>query len=216
MAELLVVRHGQASFGQEDYDVLSELGRRQSAALGALLRDLGWLPDRVVTGTLRRQKDTLAEMGFDARPEEHAGFDEYDFQDLLRARFDGAVPEMVKSDRKSHFRALRETVFGWQDAAFIGARETYAEFAARVEAARAFACEGDARRVLVISSGGVIGQLTATALGADKRHMMELNLQVKNTALSRFMFKGPRFTLHEFNATPHFMTPEGAALISYS
>ena len=78
------------------------------------------------------------------------------------------------------------------------------------------ACEGDARRVLVSSSGGVIGQLTATALGADKRHMMELNLQVKNTALSRFMFKGPRFTLHEFNATPHFMTPEGAALISYS
>ena len=216
MAELLVVRHGQASFGQDDYDVLSDLGRRQSAALGALLRSLDWVPDRVVTGTLRRQKDTLAAMEIDIAAEEHPGFDEYDFQDLLHARYEGAVPALVKGDRKSHFRALRETVFGWQDAAFDGARETYAEFAARVEAARRFACDTEARRVLVISSGGVIGQLTATALGADKRHMMDLNLQVKNTALSRFMFKGLRFTLHEFNATPHFMTPEGAALISYS
>ena len=155
-------------------------------------------------------------MGFEAAPEEHPGFNEYDFHDLLMARFAGEVPDLVKGDRKTHFRALRETVFEWQDAAFDGAAETYAEFAARVAAARAFACDTEARRVLVVSSGGVIGQLTATALGADKRHMMELNLQIKNTALTRFMFKGPRFSLHEFNATPHFMSPDGAALVSYS
>lgn len=216
MAELLVIRHGQASFGQDNYDVLSDLGHQQAKAVGALLREMDWVPDRLVTGTLTRQKDTLTSMGFGAAPEEHSGFNEYDFHDLLNARFKGDVPELVKGDRKTHFRALRETVFAWQDAAFDGASETYAEFAARVEAARAFACDTDARRVLVISSGGVIGQLTATALGADKRHMMELNLQVKNSAMTRFMFKGPRWSLHEFNATPHFMTPNGAKLLSYS
>ena len=216
MAELLIVRHGQASFGADDYDILSDLGHRQSAALGEMLREIGWTPDRLVTGTLRRQKETLASMGFDAAPEEHAGFNEYDFGDLLNARFDGKVPDMVKGDRKTHFRALRETIFDWQDAAFDGASETYAAFAQRVEAARAFACDTDAPRVLVVSSGGVIGQLTATALGADKRHMMELNLQIKNTAMTRFMFKGDRFSLSEFNATPHFMSPAGAALLSYS
>ena len=216
MAELLVIRHGQASFGQDDYDVLSDLGHRQSEAVGALLREMDWHPDRLVTGTLKRQKDTLASMGFDTAPEEHAGFNEYDFGDLLHARFKGNMPDMVKGDRRTHFRALRETVFEWQDAAFDGASETYAEFAARVEAARAFATDTDAKRVLVVSSGGVIGQLTATALGADKRHMMELNLQVKNTAMTRFMFKGERCSLHEFNATPHFMSPGGAALLSYS
>lgn len=216
MAELLVIRHGQASFGQDNYDVLSDLGHQQAKAVGALLREMDWVPDRLVTGTLTRQKDTLTSMGFGAAPDEHAGFNEYDFHDLLNARFKGDVPELVKGDRKTHFRALRETVFAWQDAAFDGASETYAEFAARVEAARAFACDTDARRVLVISSGGVIGQLTATALGADKRHMMELNLQVKNSAMTRFMFKGPRWSLHEFNATPHFMTPNGAKLLSYS
>ena len=216
MAELLVIRHGQASFGQDNYDVLSDLGHQQSQAVGALLRDLGWVPDRLVTGTLNRQRDTLRAMGFDAAPEEHAGFNEYDFGDLLNARFKGAVPDLVKGDRKTHFRALRETIFEWQDAAFDGASETYAEFAQRVDAARVFACDTDAKRVLVVSSGGVIGQLTAMALGADKRHMMELNLQIKNTAMTRFMFKGDRCSLHEFNATPHFMTRGGAELISYS
>lgn len=216
VAELLVIRHGQASFGQANYDVLSNLGHRQSEALGALLRDLGWVPDRLVTGTLRRQKDTLKAMGFAAAPEEHEGFNEYDFHDLIHARFDGQVPDLVMGDRKTHFRALRETVFAWQDAAFEGAAETYAAFTERVAAARAFATQTEAKRVLVISSGGVIGQMTATALGAGKRQMMELNLQIKNTSLTRFKFKGARFSLHEFNATPHFSTPAGAALLSYS
>ena len=216
MAEMLVIRHGQASFGQDNYDVLSDLGHRQSEALGKLLADLNWVPDRLVTGTLVRQKDTLSSMGFEQAPEEHAGFNEYDFSDLLAARFQGDVPDLVKGDRKTHFRALRETVFEWQDAAFDGASETYAEFAERVEAARQFATDTKAKRVLVISSGGVIGQLTATALGAPIRQMMQLNLQVKNTAMTRFMFSGSAFSLHEFNATPHFMQPAGADLLSYS
>lgn len=216
MSELLVIRHGQASFGQDNYDVLSDLGHRQSEAVGALLREMDWIPDRLVTGTLTRQKDTLSSMGFAQAPEEHAGFNEYDFSDLLNARFKGDVPDLVKGDRKTHFRALRETVFEWQDASFDGASETYGEFAARVEAARAFAADTAAKRVLVVSSGGVIGQMTATALGAAKRQMMNLNLQVKNTAMTRFMFSGTSFSLHEFNATPHFMTPAGAALLSYS
>ena len=216
MAELLIIRHGQASFGQDNYDVLSDLGHQQSKAVGAVLREMDWVPDRLVTGTRTRQKDTLTSMGFDEAPEEHAGFNEYDFGDLLQARFNGDVPDLVRGDRKTHFRALRETVFEWQDAAFTGAAETFAEFEARTEAARAFATDTDAKRVLVISSGGVIGQLTRQALGANNRHMMELNLQIKNTAMTRFMFKGDRCSLHEFNATPHFMTPKGAKLLSYS
>lgn len=211
-----MIRHGQASFGQDNYDVLSDLGHQQSAAVGALLRDLDWVPDRMLTGTLTRQKDTLRSMGFDQAPEQHAGFNEYDFADLLTARFKGDVPDLVTSERKTHFRALRDTVFEWQDAAFDGASETYVQFAARVEAARQFATDTAAKRILVVSSGGVIGQMTAAALGAPKRQMMQLNLQVKNTAMTRFMFSGSAFSLHEFNATPHFMQPAGVDLLSYS
>lgn len=216
MAELLIIRHGQAAFGQDNYDVLSDLGHRQSEAVARVLQDMDWWPDRLITGTLARQKDTARAMGLAETPEEHPGFNEYDFHDLLHARFDGQVPDLVKGDRKTHFRALRDTVFGWQDDAFAGAAETWGQFTARVEAARVFATDTQARRVLVISSGGVIGQLTAAALGAPKRQMMNLNLQIKNTAMTRFMFSGANFSLHEFNATPHFSNRDGADLLSYS
>ena len=174
------------------------------------------MPDRLITGSLRRQKETLSAMGFDRASEEHAGFDEYDFHDLLRARFGGAVPPEVQSDRKSHFRALRETILEWQRDAFDGAGESWSDFVTRVRAARDFATDTDAARVLVVSSGGPIGQLVATALDAPAPQMMTLNLQVKNSSITRFIFAPGRFFLHEFNATPHFMDAAGQDLLSYS
>ena len=98
MGELLVIRHGQASFGADNYDKLSAAGHAQSAAVGKALRDAGWIPDRTITGTLIRQKETLASMGFEAGTE-HSGLNEYDFKDLLLARYKGDVPHLVNADR---------------------------------------------------------------------------------------------------------------------
>ncbi|MEL7098448.1 MAG: histidine phosphatase family protein [Pseudomonadota bacterium] len=213
MAELMVIRHGQASFGAANYDVLSDLGHAQSRAVGAHLADTGWTPDRIVIGTMQRHAETLASMGFDGA-DSHSGFNEYDFADLLAARYEGEIPELVKGDRKTHFRTLRDTVLMWQRGELAGVAETWDDFAARTEAARAFACDTKAKRVLVVSSGGVIGQLASRALEAPTRMMMELNLQVKNTSVTTFVFSGPRFFLHQFNAAPHLdAAPD---LLSYS
>ena len=217
MAELIVVRHGQASFGADNYDSLSQVGHEQARLAGDALRNMGWVPDRVITGTLTRQKETLESMGFGAgAPEEHPGFNEYDFHDLLHVRYAGDVPVAVKGERKTHFRTLRETIFEWQDGGIIGARETWAEFETRTSAALRFATKTDARRVLVVSSGGVIGQLVARALNAPVRMMMEVNLQVKNASFTRFVFKGDRFMLSEFNATPHLAFAGRADILTYS
>ncbi len=216
MAELLIIRHGQASFGEENYDVLSPLGRQQARAAGNWLRDMDWIPDRVISGTLTRQIDSAFEMGFDVTREEHVGLNEYDFGSLLGARFGGQIPDVVSGDRKVHFRTLRETVFAWQRGEIENPYETWTEFVERVEAARSYAVKTDAKRVLVISSGGVIGQMTAASLHAPVQHMMNLNLQIKNAAMTRFMFSGSLFSLNEFNATPHYATPDGANLMSYS
>ncbi|MCR9126480.1 MAG: histidine phosphatase family protein [Rhodobacteraceae bacterium] len=216
MAEMLVIRHAQASFGADDYDRLSDLGHRQSELVGAALREAGWHPDRCITGTLTRQKQTLMSMGFSAPPEEHAGWNEYDFHDLLAVRFGGVVPEAVRSERKTHFRTLRETILEWQGGGLSGARESYAAFADRVAAASAFARDTDARRVLVISSGGAIGQLVSAALGAPASQMIQLNLQVKNTSMTRFIFNASAFFLHEFNATPHLAAADRQPMLTYS
>jgi broad specificity phosphatase PhoE len=216
VAELVVIRHAQASFGAADYDRLTDLGHRQSELVGQALNDAGWVPDRVVTGTLKRHDETLCSMGFSAPPERHAGFNEYDFHDLLSVRFAGQVPEAVRSDRKTHFRTLRETLLDWQAGGLTGARESWADFAARVAAARDHATREGARKVMVISSGGPIGQLVATALQTPPAQMIALNLQVKNTSMTRFIFSGRAFYLHEFNAVPHLSPSARAHFLTYS
>ncbi|NER60017.1 histidine phosphatase family protein, partial [Pseudomonas sp. MAFF212428] len=60
MGSIFLIRHGQASFGADDYDVLSPTGIAQSEALGDYLARLGLRLDRCVAGTLRRQQDTGA------------------------------------------------------------------------------------------------------------------------------------------------------------
>jgi broad specificity phosphatase PhoE len=216
MAELIVVRHGQAAFGQDNYDQLSDVGHRQSKLAGKALADMGWVPDRLITGTLTRQRDTLSSMGFDTNHEEHAGFNEYDFHNLLQTRFPDGVPDLVIGDRKVHFRTLRETILDWQGGGLDGASESWKDFSARVAAALVFATNTDARRVLVVSSGGPIGQLTARSLNAPDPMMMELNLQVKNTSFTKFIFSKGRVLLQGFNATPHLDVSDNAHLLTYS
>ncbi|MDE4132242.1 histidine phosphatase family protein [Phaeobacter sp. QD34_3] len=216
MAEILVVRHGQASFGADNYDQLSDLGRRQGQLLGETLRAMGWHPDRAITGSLARQQQTLEEMGFSLEPEEHAGWNEYDFHDLLHQRYGGKAPDEVITDRKSHFRALRETLAEWQQGGVTGASESWKDFTARVEDARQHAADTAAERVLVVSSGGVIARLVAATLQVPDAQMITLNLQVKNTSLTRFISSKERFFLHEFNAVPHFHDAKRAELMSYS
>ena len=82
MAELILVRHGQASFGADDYDKLSDLGWRQSRWLGEYLAARGTRFDRVIRGSLRRHTETLDGIGegmgkpLDGR--EDARLNEYD------------------------------------------------------------------------------------------------------------------------------------------
>ena len=53
MAELVLIRHGQASFGADDYDKLSDMGWRQSRWLGEYFAERGvgylvshWVPQQ--------------------------------------------------------------------------------------------------------------------------------------------------------------------------
>ena len=52
MGTLYLVRHGQASFGEVDYDVLSPLGRQQSVRLGEYFKYKGIGFEAAVSGTL--------------------------------------------------------------------------------------------------------------------------------------------------------------------
>ena len=52
MSELYLVRHGQASFGADNYDKLSPLGHKQSYVLGQYFKNKKIAFDRIITGDL--------------------------------------------------------------------------------------------------------------------------------------------------------------------
>jgi phosphohistidine phosphatase SixA len=113
MGTLYLVRHGQASFGADDYDQLSELGQAQSVRLGAWFARQGIRFYGLIAGTLRRHKQTLAGIlqGMNQGGEHLAwdGLNEYDSQAVVAAIHPEPLarptsPEMVRH----HFRLLRD------------------------------------------------------------------------------------------------------------
>ena len=68
MGQLILVRHGQASFGADDYDQLSHLGTQQGIRLGGYWQQAASSParahsldfDAVLIGSLKRHRQTWA------------------------------------------------------------------------------------------------------------------------------------------------------------
>jgi len=220
MAELVLVRHAQASFGAADYDRLSELGWRQARWLGEHFAQRGASFDLVVRGSLRRHAETLAGiaqgMGKDIGGGEDARLNEYDSAALLRAHTKGR-PISRGGDRREHFRALREAMYAWTDGTLAGAaHEPFSEFRGRVLAALGEIRSGKAQRVLVVSSGGPIATLLAEVLGMPLRGMVDLNLQTRNTGITELQSGASRIQCVSFNSVPHLDRPERAGALTYS
>lgn len=220
MAELFLVRHGQASFGEANYDKLSKLGHEQAIALGKALAQQGVTPKHWVIGSMVRHRETMEGiqkgMGIEAaQPFVHVGLNEYDFTGLLEARFAEAnAPDGMHTDRKTHFKLLKETVRLWQNDQIENPPETWQHFCTRLNDARDFikTLHGD---VLAVSSGGAIAQMARTALLAPNETQILMQLQIKNCSVHKFIFNERAFYLSGFNETPH-ITSESEALLTYS
>ena len=223
MGTLHLVRHGQASFGADDYDQLSPLGQEQCRRLGEYLARQGLRFDLVLTGRLRRHRQSLAALaeGY-AQPlpvaEEMAGLDEYDSEALVRAVHPEPLARVQDpTQAKAHFRLLRQGLLAWM------AGETrpeglpsHADFRAGVAAALARAQAAHQGEVLVVSSGGPISTALGLVLAAPPSTVVDLNMRIRNSALTQ-LTAGPRgHSLLTFNTLPHLDGPEHAARISYA
>jgi len=70
--------------------------------------------------------------------------------------------------------------------------------------------------VLLVSSGGPISTAVAHVLGAPGETMVELNLRLRNTALTEFAFSPKRHLLNTFNHLPHLEAPARNGWITYT
>jgi len=220
MAELILVRHGQASFGADDYDKLSELGWQQSRWLGEHFAERQIAFDRVVRGTLRRHAETLAGIAeglgraLDAVADER--LNEYQADILLRAHT-GKKEFQKEGDRREHFRILREALYAWTDGELeLESQHRFDTFRERVLGALATLRSGEARRVLVVSSGGPISTVLAEVLGMPLRGVVDLNLQTRNTGITELQAGANRIHCVSFNNVPHLDRPDRAGALTYS
>ena len=230
MPEIFVVRHGQASFGSDNYDRLSELGWRQARWLGEHWAQDGHAFDRVVSGDLRRHRETaqgICEgLGLDSqRVEELPQLNEFDFHSVVKGYAEKnpqAAPDK-NADKKVYYRLLKQAMHAWSSGE-ISASESWQQFEQRIEQALgdlAVSSTGNdeqasARRTLVVSSGGAIAMMVRQILGAPVHSVIQLNMQIKNTAVSQLFAGRGGYSLHSFNHVPHLDHRERRGFITYS
>jgi broad specificity phosphatase PhoE len=223
MGTLYLVRHGQASFGADDYDQLSDLGRRQSVRLGEYFAERAIRFDGLIAGTLRRHKQTLAGIleGMNHAGEHLSweGLNEYDSAAVIATVHPGQLEKPTSPEMyRHHFRLLRDGLARWMagDAAPAG-MPNYQQFVAGVAGALDHVrARHYGQNVLVVTSGGPISTAVGHVLGTPAQATIELNLRIRNTSVTEFAFTPKRHMLVGFNAIPHLDAPAYQDWVTYA
>ena len=233
MSTLYLIRHAQASFGANDYDVLSELGREQSRVLGRYLAEQGIILDAVYTGPRVRQIDTaslLREAALEAgaqipEPCQVGELDEYPAFELFKKW----LPQLAADDpqlasalnasgterRRLLERAIAAVSTKWARGELdAGDLETFSSFDQRVKAGlRSIMNDlGRKKSAALVTSGGPVSIAMRRALGLAEDVTLRVAWVIANASVSEFRFRDDDLSLISFNGLPHF--PE-RRLITY-
>lgn len=222
MGHLYLVRHGQASLGAADYDQLSPLGAQQSQRLGEHWHAQGITFDAVITGTMKRHAQTLAGIQQGMSTQHTAlmwpGLNEYDAEAVIRAIQPGElVKPTTPEGYKQYFRLLRDGLAQWM-AGVVSPQgmPSYTEFVQGVVSALDHVRQQHEGHVLMVSSGGPIATAVAHVLRTSPETSIELNMRLRNSAVSEFSFNPKRHSLVSFNNVPHLETPSHKDWITFA
>ncbi len=202
MPVVYLVRHGQASYGAEDYDVLSVIGHEQSAVVGRELQRRGITSPQVVCGDLVRQRNTALGIIDSARFESTMTIDprwnEFDHPDMplptagagdssdFQRRLDTALENWVREDNLDGWR-------GFQDQSF----DALMDFAGTLTAGATG---------LAVTSGGVVSAIVSRIWGLDAQGTVRINRVVANTSLTSIVFGRQGMNLLSVNDHSHLQT----------
>lgn len=213
---VLLVRHGQASAGTDDYDRLSARGEQQCTRLGHWLAETGHEFDAIAVGRMRRHQQTFdaiaaayAERGLSLpEPETDADLDEFDHHAVF-AGFSAANPghAAVLGSAQGGLQALGALIHAalgaWSEDQIAGVPETWQAFGERVGRAGQRLSDAGDRKVLALTSGGVISRLAQAATGGSDRTAIDFNLSLRNSGLCEFHSRPYGLSLGSWNALPH-------------
>ena len=241
MSNVILVRHGQASFLGQDYDKLCANGETQARLLGEYWSRRGMAFDRVYSGPRTRQTETAR---FVAEAYRAAGvdfpetvimneFDEYQAEAVLRE----CLPQLLQvnpeirelrrayerlkesgddGERRKTFERLFEAVIRkWVvgEVTAVGV-EPWHDFCERVERglAQVSSDTAPAASAVIFTSAGAIGAAVRRALHLSAEDTLQVTWMSRNASFTNFLASGERFTLSAFNAHPHL---DGDGLLTY-
>ncbi len=235
MASIYLIRHGQASFGSDDYDRLSELGCRQAEVLGHYFEKRELHFDAVYTGELKRQRKTASIAVGDRLPADShrvdARFNEIDNEAqlniitpiLLEQRPElKAWWEKAQSSSKD-YQKLLEQVFNYWVAAgddSPGELQSWADYAsgARTALADVMREQGPGTNSAIFTSGGTIATIVAHVLGADDQATYQFYEPVINCSVTHLLYNANKVSLSYYNDHSFLDVlgrQNGEALITY-
>jgi broad specificity phosphatase PhoE len=205
MPVIYLLRHGQASFGTDDYDVLSELGRQQADVAGHELARRGVRSPVVVSGTLKRQIDTAAIAGkvLNVSPTDtDSRFNEFDAHAAVNTHLGdiAATQGMSSSQFQQHLDAV---MTDWMDSG-NSQWQAFSDgaFAALTEVAESVPSGSDA---IVATSAGVIAVLAGRLLGADTQGVISMNRVSVNASITTVVAGSRGLSLVSFNDHAHVL-----------
>lgn len=221
MAVIYLVRHGQASWGRSDYDNLSELGEQQSSLLGERLRGRLGEVDFVISGAMRRHRQTaeltLAGMGLDVAAGEDEGWNEFDHEQVIirhkplyKSRAVMVADLARRKDPRHAFQKMFDAALErWAGAGEAGASEydeSWPAFSERVTGALTRLGDrlGDGGTALVFTSGGPISAVGAHLLHSGAPGWLRLNRVIANCSLTKVVVGRSGLSLVTFNEHAHF------------
>lgn len=231
-----LIRHGQASFGEDNYDQLSALGERQCRLLGEWWRASQLPADEIVVGAMQRHRQSAAAFceGYGTAPQLattqwrlDAGLNEFDHEQVLHRAF----PEFSRRDvlaehlgASDNPRALFQSLFTQGLARWMGGRydadydESWPAFKARIGALLQRAdnvATDDRRHVLMFTSGGPVSALCQHLLAIPDSHAMQLLAVLMNSSVTRMVRRNGRWQLLSMNGAAHLECKADRSLISY-
>lgn len=234
MASIYLIRHGQASFGAENYDQLSLLGRRQAELTGEYFASVGTPFDAAYSGTLSRQRDTAelalatqmesVPLSVDSRLDEIRNEEqlEYLLPILAEERPDvrALIDEGLSSSKQ--YQKVIDAVFNYwvSPECDVPQIQSWSEYSAGVRAMLNTIIEeqGGGRTTAVFTSGGTIATFVAAVLGLPGSATYQFYEPIFNCSVTQLFYSRDRVSLSYFNDCSflrQLSVEHGESLVSY-
>ena len=223
MGTIYLVRHGQASFGANDYDQLSPLGMQQAQQLGSYWHARKMRFDAVYTGTLKRHVQTLQGIA-QTLPElppatQLPALNEYDSHALIHSIHPETLgPVDTPEAYRAHFRLLCDAMAQWMSGVISPeGMPSWEDFSGGIRhALEEMRRHHHTGNVLVVSSGGPISTAASLVLSAPPEVAIALNMRIRNTAVSELSMSSKRLMLQTFNTLNHLDQADTQAWITFT